>query len=70
MKKSVTVSQDAGDDDFIAGPRGIDQVIAEVLPGDKASKVVRLQKAGLPEPYRSEPAPTQSPKDLAPARGR
>jgi Cu2+-exporting ATPase len=30
----------------IAGPLGIDTVIAEVLPGDKASEVAELQRAG------------------------
>jgi Cu2+-exporting ATPase len=30
----------------IAGQLGIDTVIAEVLPGDKAAKIVELQKAG------------------------
>lgn len=30
----------------IAGQLGIDTVIAEVLPGDKATKIVELQKAG------------------------
>jgi len=30
----------------IAGPLGIDTVIAEVLPGDKAAQITRLQQAG------------------------